>query len=201
MPARTFDWEAVHRRLALTAAAVSGDLVRDPEQVRRILEVRARAAARPPAASAGAPGREVLGFSRAAETYGIETRHVREVCKLQDLTAVPCTPSFVAGVMNLRGRIVAILDLRRFFELPALGLTELNRVIVLTGDDSELGLLADSIDAVRGVTLSDLHGGLPTLTGIRDRFLKGITGEMLAVLDGARLLADASLKVNDQVTR
>ena len=114
---------------------------------------------------------------------------------------MPCTPTFVAGVMNLRGRIMAIIDLRKFFDLPAKGLTELNRVIVLKGGDNEFGLLADSIEGVRSVTASDLQEGLPTLTGIRERFLKGITGQMLAVLDGGRLLTDASLKVNEQVTK
>jgi purine-binding chemotaxis protein CheW len=121
------------------------------------------------------------------------------VCQLRDLTPVPCTPAFVAGVMNLRGRILATIDLRRFFDLPARGLTELNRVIVLGGGEGELGLLADSVDGVRSVRAADLQGGLATLTGVRERFLKGIAGEMLAVLDGDRLLADPGLKVDEQV--
>jgi purine-binding chemotaxis protein CheW len=103
--------------------------------------------------------------------------------------------------MNRRGQILAIVDLRKFFGLPARGLTELNRVIVLKGSDSELGLLADSIDGVRSVKVLDLQEGLPTLTGIRERFLKGVTGQMLAVLNGGRLLVDASLKINEQVNR
>ncbi|MGA2974812.1 MAG: chemotaxis protein CheW [Spirochaetia bacterium] len=201
MQARTIDWEAIHRRLEVTAAAISGGLSHDPEQVRRVLEIRARAAARPSVTPDDVERLEVLAFFLAGEAYGVETCHVREVCQLKDLTAVPCTPPFVAGVMNLRGRIIAIIDLRRFFELPARGLTELNRVIVLTGGDNELGLLADSIDGVRSVTVSDLQEGLPTLTGIRERFLKGVTGRMLAVLDGARLLEDAALKVNERATR
>ena len=162
---------------------------------------RARAAAKPTVKPDDAQRLEILAFRLAGETYGVETCHVREVCQLKDLTAMPCTPPFVAGVMNLRGQILAIVDLRQFFELPAQGLTELNRVIVLRDDDNELGLLADSIDGVRPLTASDLQEGLPTLTGIRERFLKGITGRMLAVLDGHRLLADASLKVDEQVTR
>ena len=201
MQARTIDWEAIHRRLAVTAAAISGGLDHGPEETRRILEVRARAAARPPVKPDDAERLQVLAFSLAGESYGVETCHVREVCQLKDLTAVPCTPPFVAGVMNLRGQILAIVELREFFELPARGLTDLNRVIVLRGGDNELGLLADSIDGVRPVPASDLQEGLPTLTGIRERFLKGITGQMLAVLDGDRLLGDASLKVNEQVTR
>ena len=51
------------------------------------------------------------------------------------------------------------------------------------------------------MTGSDLQEGLPTLTGVRERFLMGITGQMLAVLDGGRLLADAGLKVDEQVAR
>lgn len=107
-------------------------------------------------------------------------------------------------MINLRGQILAILDLRKFFELPARGLTELNRVIVLAGGSDQLGLLADSIDGARSVSSKDSQECLPTLTGVRERFLKGIwagTGQMLALLDGGRLLADASLKVNDQVAR
>jgi purine-binding chemotaxis protein CheW len=201
MHTRTFDWGAIHRRLALTAAAISGGPDRDPEQVRRILEARARAAAKPPARPDNVVRLEVLAFSLAMETYAIETCHVLEVCQLKDLTAVPCTPAFVAGVMNLRGRIVAIVDLRRFFDLPDRGLTELNRVIVLAGGENEFGVLADSIDGVRSVAVSDMQDGVPTLTGIRARLLKGLTGQMLAVLDGSLLLAEPGLKVNEQAKR
>ena len=201
MQARAIDWERIHRRLAVTATAISGGLLHDPEEIRRILNARARAAAKPPVKPDDAERLEILAFSLAGETYGVETCHVREVCQLKDLTAVPCTPPFVVGVMNLRGQILAIVDLREFFQLPARGLTDLNRVIVLRGGDNELGLLADSIDGLRSVRASDLQEGLPTLTGIRERFLKGVTGRMLAVLDDDRLLGDAGLKVNEQVTR
>jgi purine-binding chemotaxis protein CheW len=204
MQAHAIDWKAIHRRLAVSTAAISGNLDRDPQEVRRVLEARARAAARRPITPDDTEQLEVLTFSLASETYGVETRHVREVCQLKDLTPLPCTPPFIAGVINLRGQILAILDLRKFFELPARGLTELNRVIVLAGDSDELGLLADSIDGARSVPSRELQECLPTLTGVRERFLKGIwvlTGQMLAVLDGGRLLADASLEVNDQVAR
>jgi purine-binding chemotaxis protein CheW len=149
MKARIIDWEAIHHRLAAATAAISESADPSPEESRRILEARARAAAKPPITPDEAERIEVLAFSLAGETYGVETCHVREVRQLKDLTAVPCTPPFLAGVMNLRGRIIAIIDLRKFFELPTKGLTELNRAIVLTGGDNELGLLADSIDGVR----------------------------------------------------
>src|SRR5450759_498339 len=201
MPSCAIDWEAIHRRLAVAAMGISEGFEHGPDEIRRILQARARAAAKPPVMPDDAERLQVLAFSLAGETYGVETCHVREVCLLKDLTGIPCTPPFVAGVMNLRGQILAIVDLREFFGLPARGLTELNRVIVLRGGATEFGLLADSIDGVRSVRASDLQESLPTLTGIRERFLKGITGQMLAVLAGGRLLAAAGLKVNEQVTR
>jgi purine-binding chemotaxis protein CheW len=198
---RTIDWEVIRHRLAVASAAIFGGLDHGPEETRRILEARARAAAKPPLKPDDAEQLDILAFSLASETYGVEICHVHEVCQLKELTTVPCTPPFVVGVINLRGRVIAIIDLRTFFELPSKGLTELNRVIVLRGGGNELGLLADSIDGVRPVTASDPQEGLVTLTGIREKFLKGITGQMLAVLDGDRLLSDAVLKVNEEVTK
>ena len=199
MTSRTIDWEAIHRRLELAAIAITGGNGHGPEEVRRVLEASARAAAHPPTQADEAEQIEILAFTIAGETYGVETHYVREACQLKDLTFLPCTKPFLAGVMNRRGQVLAIVDLRKFFELPARGLTELSRVIVLRGSNSELGLLADTIEGVRTVIVSDLQEGLPTLTGIRERFLKGVTGQMLAVLEGGRLLMDASLKINEQV--
>ena len=201
MAPRTIDWQSIHRRLAVAEAAISGALTPGPDDVRRILEARARAAAKPPEQPDHVIRLDILTFSLSGETYGVETGRVREVCRLKDLTALPCTPPFVAGIMNLRGDILAVLDLRQFFQLPAKGLTDLNRVIVLKRGDDELGLLADSIDGVRTVPTTHLQGGLPTLTGIRERFLKGVTAQMLIVLDADRLLTDTGLKVNEQVAR
>jgi purine-binding chemotaxis protein CheW len=201
MESRTINWQTIYHRLDVTSVAIAGELNHGPEETRRTLEARARAAAKPPAKPDNAVRVEVLTFSLASENYAVETGHVHEVCQLKEITAVPCTPSFIVGVMNLRGRIVAIVDLRKIFEMPARGLTELNRVIILNGAGSELGLLADSITGVRSVRASDLQEGLATLTGIRKRFFKGVTGQMLAVLDGAQLLGDAGLKVNERVAR
>ncbi len=196
---RTINWDAIHRRLATAAAGISGVLDHSPEEVRRVLESRAREAAKAPPKPDDAHHLEILGFSLAQETYAIETRYVYEVCRLRDLTLLPGTPSFIAGVMSLRGRVLAIIDLRKFFEFPDRGLTELNQVIVLRGEGSEFGLLADAINGVRLVAASALQDNLPTLTGVREKFLRGVTGDMLTVLDGRRLLEDEGLKINEQV--
>lgn len=200
MPPHAIDWSAIQSRLAAATAAIAGGVAPGPDEVRRVLAERARAAARTPAVPDELERLEILAFSLAGEAYGVETCHVREVCQLKDLTVVPCTPRFVVGVVSLRGRILAIIDLRTLFDLPPRGLTEQNRIVVLRGDGGELGLLADSIDGVRDVPVSELQESLPTLTGVRDRFLRGVTRRMLTVLDGGRLLTDAGLKVHEQVS-
>jgi len=165
-----------------------------------ILRNRARALARPPAAApASGTMLELLEFSLAQERYAVENRYVREVCPFKELTPLPCTPPFLLGIVNVRGRILPVLDLKKFFDLPEKGLTDLHRIILVRGNDLELGLLADAITGVRSVFPESLQPSLPTLTGIRGDYLKGVTAERLVVLDLARILADPKIVVHEEV--
>lgn len=167
---------------------------------RQILHARARALARPAERAAVAEASlELLEFRLARESYALETRYVREVCPLKNLTPLPCTPPFVLGIVNVRGRILPVLDFKKFFDLPEQGLTDLHRIILVRGNDLELGLLADVIVGVRTIPMDSLQASLPTLTGIRTEYLKGVTSERLVVLDLARILADPKIIVQEEV--
>ena len=166
----------------------------------QILRARARELARPPVhAPAAATLLEVLEFRLAQERYALETRHVREVCPLKDLTPLPCTPPFLLGIVNVRGRIVPVVDLKKFFDLSEQGLTDLHRIILVEGNDVELGLLADAAVGVRAIPVAAVQPALPTLTGIRSDYLKGVTGERLVILDVGRILADPRIIVHEDV--
>ena len=167
---------------------------------RQILRARAQALARPPErAAVAAASLELLEFRLANECYALETRYVREVYPLKNLTPLPCTPPFVLGIVNVRGRILPVLDLKKFFELPEEGLTDLHRIILVQGHDLELGLLADVIAGVRTIPVDSLQPSLPTLTGIRAEYLKGVTAERLVVLDLDRILTDPKIIVHEEV--
>ena len=169
---------------------------------RQILRARAQALARPPErAAVAAASLELLEFRLANECYALETRYVREVYPLKNLTPLPCTPPFVLGIVNVRGRILPVLDLKKFFELPEEGLTDLHRIILVQGHDLELGLLADVIAGVRTIPVDSLQPSLPTLTGIRAEYLKGVTAERLVVLDLDRILADPKIIVQEEVEK
>ena len=172
----------------------------EPDNDRQILLARAQALARTPERTAVAGASlEVLEFRLAQERYALEDRWVQEVCPFKELTPLPCTPPFVLGIVNVRGRILPVLDLKKFFDLPEQGLTDLHRLILVRGNDLELGLLADVIVGVRSIPVDSLQPSLPTLTGIRSDYLKGVTAERLVVLDLARILADPKIIVHDEV--
>ncbi|MDD5762576.1 MAG: chemotaxis protein CheW [bacterium] len=142
---------------------------------------------------------EVVEFLLMSERFAVESKYVQEICPLKEISLLPCVPPFVSGIMNVRGRIVPVVDIRRFFEFPMKGLTDPNRVIVLASGDTEFGILADAIHGMRHISAERLQSSLPTLTGIREEYLKGVTGDGIVVLDGAKLLSDGRIFVNDEV--
>ena len=142
---------------------------------------------------------EVIEFLLAHERYGIETTHIREVYPLKELTPLPCTPPFILGIINVRGQILPVIDIKKFFDLPEKGLTNLNKVIIVRKEDMELGILADEIHGIRNILRGKIQPPLPTLTGIHAEYLKGITEERLVVLDVMKILSDKNIVVNEEV--
>ena len=165
-----------------------------------ILRGRAEKIGRAPDRAEAAGERlEVVEFLLVHERFAVESKFIREICPLKQISLLPCVPPFVAGVMNVRGRIIPVVDIRRFFDFPTKGLTDMNRAIVLASGDTEFGILADAVHGVRRISAERLQASLPTLTGIREEYLKGVTGDGVVVLDGAKLLSDDRILVNDQV--
>jgi purine-binding chemotaxis protein CheW len=144
------------------------------------------------------PVLELLEFRLAQERYAMETRHVDQVVPLRDITPLPGTSAFLLGIVNVRGRILPVIDIRRFFDLPQVGLTDLHRIIMVRGDELEFGVLADAITGLRAVPVADLQVSLPTLEGIRNDYLKGVIADRVVVLDFDRILADPRIIINQE---
>lgn len=193
-------WSEVHRRVQADQEAMERGWTPTPEEKKKGLRGRRQALAQEPKKEEPAGDHlETVEFLLADETYGIESSYVREVYPLKELTPLPCTPPFVLGIVNVRGQILSVIDLKRFFDLPAKGLTDLNKLIIVRAGDMELGILADGIVGVRSIPLRDIQPSLPTLTGIRAEYLRGVTKERLVVLDGAKILSDQRIVVHDEV--
>ncbi|MGH8264797.1 MAG: chemotaxis protein CheW [Steroidobacteraceae bacterium] len=192
------DWREIHKRLEATSAMVERRLTPSAAERARIMKARALAMARERGfAEAKEEALEVVEFRLADESYALESSFVREVYPLRDLTPLPGVPAFVAGIINLRGQIVSVVDLKALIELPAKGLTDLNKVILLGDKQIEFGLLVDMVTGVRRIPIRDIQASLPTLTGVRAEYLRGLCDNRLVVLDAAKLLANPRFIVSD----
>ena len=196
---KLIDWREVERRLEATHASIERIWTPTAGETQRILKERAQALARESGQAEAAEHIEVVEFLLAHERYAIESCYVREVYPLENLTPLPCTPAFVRGIVNLRGEILSVIDIKKFFDLPEKGLTDLNKVIVLESEDMVFGILVDAILGVRDMPVAEIQPSLPTLTGIRSDYLQGVTAERVVILDAEKLLNDEKLIVHEQV--
>ncbi len=199
MSERRIDWGKIHRRIEAAGRAIASGYAPTPEQSIRILKKRAAILAQEDSKSEVRDPIEVVEFLLAKEHYGIECRWIREVCPLKDYTPLPGVPPFVLGLVNVRGQVLSVIDIKKFFDLPDQEISDLSTVIILEAEAMAFGILADAVLGVRTVAASGLDPALPTLTGIREKFLKGITGERMVILDAARILADETITVHEEV--
>ena len=168
-------------------------------QAANLLRERARSLAKPRDGRQEPTERlDLLEFHLAQERYALEVAAVEDVQPLKELTPLPGTPDFLAGVVSVHGRLVAVIDLKRFLDLPHPGVTDLHSIILLKSAELRIGLLADQVVGVHGVGKGDIQKEfLPT--GIQKEFLRGVTADRLAVIDAAAVLADPRLIVDDDI--
>lgn len=168
---------------------------RTPSEVRRILVERAAALAVAPASEADEERMQVVPLAIDGEVYGIDALQVLEIQPVGRLVRVPSTPEFVAGVMNVRGRIHSILHLRRFLGLPNAASGRYSKVALVSAGLT-LGILADEVSDLRRVRLGDLGPAPIALTGVSEEYVRGVTPDLIVVLNLEGILADSRLIVS-----
>lgn len=140
-----------------------------------------------------------LGFLLSEERYAIDSTYVSEVVPLKDLTPLPCTPAFVIGIINVRGKILSVIDLKEFFNLATKGISNLNRVIVVKHNDIELGILADEISGNTIINIDQLQTNVSTISEANKNFIIGVTVDRLIVLDVRELLLSDRIIIDEEV--
>lgn len=193
------NWSEILQRVEKARESLERGATPSPQEKGAILKARARVLARETEeAGAAREFLDIIKFSLAAETYGIESAFVREVYPLKDFTPLPGTPPFVLGIVNVRGQILSVIDLKKFFSLPEKGLGQLNKVIIIRNDLMEFGVLADAILDARPIPLETMQAAPPTVIGIGAEYLKGVTGERLIILDAEKILGDENIVVHQE---
>ena len=133
----------------------------------------------------------IVGFQIGRETYGVPITSLHEIVRVPEITAVPGAPDYMEGVINLRGKIVSVLDLRKRLGEPAVTSNKQNRILVLEHKGKLSGLIVDSASEVLKIPVADVEasptehfeGNLDCITG-----LGKYQGRLIVLLDMAKLL-------------
>jgi purine-binding chemotaxis protein CheW len=127
---------------------------------------------------------QLVVFTLAKEHYGVRIAVVESIIKLQPITAVPCSPAFVEGVTNLRGRVLPVIDLRKRFNLPAEESTKDTRIVVVEMSGTLVGMIVDAVSEVLRVPAESVEPPSPIMTTVDSAFITGIAkvGERLIIL-------------------
>ena len=137
------------------------------------------------------------------ETYGVPIQSLHEIVRVPEITAVPDAPDYLEGVINLRGRIVSVMDLRKRFGNLQAETRRQNRILVVEHKGRLAGLIVDSASEVLKLPLEDVdpppavfqEGGLNCVTG-----LGKVKGRLVVLLDMDKLLSPASLQIRAAAT-
>lgn len=145
---------------------------------------------------------KVIVFKLIDEEYGVEVNQVRSIERMQSITKVPRTPHFVKGVINLRGIIIPIIDLRKRFDLEVEDYTDNTRIIIVNVGDVQVGLIVDAANDVLDIALNAIEAPPEVVGGIEATYLRGVAktdDRLLILLNLDKVLSADELKSVRQI--
>ena len=143
-----------------------------------------------------------LTFVLGNEEYGIEILKVREIIGIMEITPVPQTPDYMKGVINLRGKVIPIIDLRLKFAMPEVEHTKETCIIVAEVGTAQVGIIVDSVSEVTDIKGEDIEEAPSFGQGIDTNFIMGLgktKKKIVILLDIERVLATEELKMAEQI--
>ncbi|WP_218110122.1 chemotaxis protein CheW [Oligoflexus tunisiensis] len=144
-----------------------------------------------------------LAFRVHEEDYGIEIQYVTEIVGIQKIAAVPEMPDFIKGVINLRGQVIPVMDIRTRFRMPPQEYNERTCVIVVNYDEHPIGLVVDSVNEVTSISEENVCEPPRVAYNESARYIKGIGkvgDEVRIILDVSKLLYGAEAEALAQMT-
>ena len=132
----------------------------------------------------------LVTFRLGSGEYAIDIMQAKEIIKMEKITLIPNAPDFVEGVINLRGNIIPIIDLKKRFNLEEIEGDKNTGIIIVKIEDVDMGIIIDSISKVVSISNSDIQPPPPMLSGIGQKYIKGVgklEDKLLVVLDLEKL--------------
>lgn len=140
-----------------------------------------------------------LTFSLDKEIYFVGSAYISEVIRIHEITPLPCSPEFIFGIINIRGRIISVVDFKRFLGLKSGEPQTLKNVIVLRNADIEFGILVDVILGYTKLNPRKIQKANAFEGHQSKGFIKGITDDKIIILETEKLIANEKIIVNEQV--
>ncbi|MHC1698293.1 MAG: chemotaxis protein CheW [Geobacteraceae bacterium] len=138
---------------------------------------------------------QLVSFNLDREEYGVYVLKVREIIRITNVTRVPNTPYYVEGVINLRGKVIPIISLRKKFSLPEVENDKQTRIIVMDVDGDLMGFIVDSVSEVIRITSSEIQPPPIVVNGgVGQEYLSGVinrSDRLLVLLDLERVFSQA----------
>jgi purine-binding chemotaxis protein CheW len=143
-----------------------------------------------------------LSFALGDEEYGLEILEVREIIQMMDITAVPRTPPQVKGVINLRGKVIPVMDLRLKFAMPEAERTDETCIIVVTVGDVEVGIIVDRVSEVLDIQGEEIEAPPSFGSSVNTDFILGMGkagGRVTILLDIDKVVTAGEVEISESV--
>ncbi len=137
--------------------------------------------------------RQLVVFDLNSEAYGVDISAVREIIRMQEITRVPRAPEFIEGVINLRGKVIPVVDLRTRFSMPKGERNGDNRIVVVDVSGQDMGVVVDAVTEVSRVPASSIEPPSTVITSNDSAYLTGIVKseeKLIILLDIARVITE-----------
>jgi len=117
---------------------------------------------------------QLVAFRLGNETYAVDIQQVQEIIRMQQITRVPGAPFFVEGVINLRGRIIPVIDLRKRLGLPRGEETDEVRIVVVEVPPHKVGMIVDAVEEVLRLSEENIEAPSSLVASVDEQYLKGV---------------------------
>ncbi len=151
---------------------------------------------------------QLVTFQLGNEIYGIDIMDVKEIVKIQEIRPIPNAPSYVAGILNLRGNIIPIINLHVRFNLKKPELSEedklLSGIIIIDVDNMQVGIIIDKVAKVMTVEVDSIQQPPQLISGIGAEYIQGVVnedGKYLIILDIRRLFSKKELQQLGEISQ
>jgi purine-binding chemotaxis protein CheW len=144
---------------------------------------------------------QIVSFALGSEEYGVDISQVQEINRMVAITHVPRAPKFMEGVINLRGQLIPIIDLRTRFTMPRVEHTKNTRIVVTEIGAKRVGMVVDSVSEVLRIPVEQIEDAPEMITGVDTEYIRGVgkmNERLIILLDLGRIITSNERRELDE---